>query len=291
MVDFDAAIELNPNWDAPLTERAEVRRKKGDLKGALADLNQAISLNPTNDSAYNTRNEIYGETKDWDTAIAKLNEALQSYPTNRDFLWGRAYDYLHGKKDLEHAFADYSKVIELNPQDPHGYIARGYAYQRQNLFDKAIADYTKLIQLESTNSGDYFTRARAYAEDGKFKEARSDYEEFIHQNPQSSLGYLELAYYLATCPDAAFRNGKEALELAQKGCALETKKADCAYAQAVAYAETGDFDKAVQFQKQLIEQLTKEDNGEKVLAKMTDILHLFEQRKPYHGILKMSDFE
>ncbi len=145
--------------------------------------------------------------------------------------------------------------------------------------------------MEPTNSGNYFTRANAYTEDGKFKEARSDYEELIRRNPDRSFGYLGLAYFLATCPDATFRNGKEALELVKKGCALDAKQDDCAYAEAVVYAETGDFDKAVQFQKQLIEQLKKQDAREKLVSKHTEILHLFEQQKPYHGILKMSDFE
>jgi tetratricopeptide (TPR) repeat protein len=186
----------------------------------------------------------------------------------------------------------------LDPQNPQGYIFRGSAYRRQNLPDKAIGDFTKLIELQQpTNSGAYFWRARAYFEAGKYKDARSDFEEIIRLNPTNSFGYLELAWCLATCPDASFRNGKEALELAQKGCALETNQDDCAYALAVASAEVGNFDDAVRNQNQTIRYLRRLadksgiDGYAKALARQKEILELFEQHKPYHGVVKLSDWD
>lgn len=294
--DFNSAIQLNPTWDAPLTDRAQVRIKKGDLQGALADLSEAIRLNPANEDNYDARDTIYRKTKDWDADIKNWNEAIQNNPTNVTFLWSRAGTYQRGKKDFDHALADYGRAIDLDPQNKGTYTARAYAYQRQNLPDKAIPDFTKLIEVEPTNSSGYARRAFAYFEAGKYKEARSDYEEFIRQNPTNSFGYLELAFRLATCPDASFRNGKEALALARKGCALETNQDACAYALAVACAEVGDFDEAVRNEKLAISYLRKsiETDGGKVPAKTEtrakEILQLFEQHKPYHGIVKMSDW-
>lgn len=296
LADFNSAIQLSPTWDAPLANRAQVRQKKGDLQEALADLNEAVRLNPTNEENYEGRATIYGTTKDWDADIKNWNEAIQNNPTNANFLWDRAYGYQHGKKDFDRAIADYNKAVELDTQSPDGYVARGYAYQRQNLPEKAIPDFTKLIQMQPTNSSAYYRRAQAYFEAGKYQETRSDFEEVIRLNPKSSFGYLELAWCLATCPDSNFRNGKEALELARKGCAFEEKPEACSYALAVASAEVGDFDEAVRSQKQAISYSRQlaDTNGAEMSAKAEAIqkklLQLFEQRKPYHGIVMMSDY-
>lgn len=298
--DFNAAIQLSPTWDEPLANRAQVRQKQGDLQGALVDLDEAVRLNPTNEQNYDLRGTIYKAKKDWDADIKNWNEAIQNNPTNANFLQGRAWAYQHGKKDFDRAIVDYDKAIELNAGDPGGYIARGYAYQRQNLPDKAIADFTKLVEMQPTNSSAYFRRASVYFEARKYKEARSDYEQVIRLDPKSSFGYLELAWCLATCPDSTFRNGKEALELAQKGFSLEKGPnvetgLECAVALAVAYAETGDFEQAVQNQKQAISYYKQLTDGPgvgpsaKTEAMFKERLQLFEQHKPYHGVVKMSD--
>ena len=38
-------------------------------------------------------------------------------------------DYDHSKDDYNHAIADFTKAIELNPNDARAYSGRGTAYQ------------------------------------------------------------------------------------------------------------------------------------------------------------------
>ena len=287
--EFDAAIRLNPNWDAPHRERASILEKKGDFDGVLADLNELVRLDPHNDQNYYTRSHIYREKSDWDGIIANWTEAIANNPTNTDYLYTRARAYQNHNKDFAKAIADYNKIVELEPNKPRHYMARGFAYERENLFEMAITNYSELIQLNPTNSDGYLGRAGAYFHDGQYKEARKDFDRGIQLNPENWAGYTGLAYFLAICPDASFRNGREALKMAQKGYDLNQPpeawiSVHCASALAVAYAEVGNFDNAIRYQKQALDTvsnaqgwgLAKED-----LEKMKECLALFEQHKPY----------
>ena len=76
-----------------------------------------------------------------------------------------------------------------------------------------------------------------------------------------------LAWVLATSPDDELRDGKRAIELAKPACEVtEYKQAHILSTLAASYAESGDFDTAVEWSKKAVDvgaeklkgQLTKE---------------------------------
>jgi len=74
------------------------------------------------------------------------------------------------------------------------------------------------------------------------------------------------------------RDGKRAVELATRVCELtEWKYANPLDTLAAAYAEVGDFDKAVEWQEKASKLYTDADDRKKG----EDRLKLYQQRKPY----------
>ena len=66
------------------------------------------------------------------------------------------------KKDLKDdygAIADYTKAIELEPNDADAYYYRGFSYNNVNRFNSAIADFTKAIELNYYFTAAYLSRA------------------------------------------------------------------------------------------------------------------------------------
>ena len=73
----------------------------------------------------------------------------------------------------------------------------------------------------------------------------ADYQKALEKNPNDAGAHNDLAWSLATCPEAKFRDPKRAVELAKKAVKLEPKNGF--YWQTLAYAEyrAGDWESAI----------------------------------------------
>jgi tetratricopeptide (TPR) repeat protein len=55
----------------------------------------------------------------------------------------------HGKGDFDRAISDFSKAIDLCPEEPKFYNDRGTAWQRKGDYKQAVADYAKALEVET----------------------------------------------------------------------------------------------------------------------------------------------
>jgi len=82
-------------------------------------------------------------------------------------------------RDLDKAIADYSKVIELGPNNVEALTQRGLWYVLKGEFDKAITDFTRLIEINPADAQAYYYRGRAFADTGNKEKAIIDLETCI----------------------------------------------------------------------------------------------------------------
>jgi hypothetical protein len=92
----------------------------------------------------------------------------------------------------------------------------------------------------------------------------------------------DYALFRAACPEARYRDGKKAVDLASRAVQIAGKGADWQVraALAAAYAEAGDMQKAVAEQEKALadRSLDKEDRAE-----MEKRLALYREKKPYRA--------
>jgi Flp pilus assembly protein TadD len=116
---------------------------------------------------------------------------------------------------------------------------------------------------------------------GNLKEAIANYRQVLQQKPDSAAALNDLAWILATAPQAELRNGPEAVGMAERACRLGgAGNARFLGTLAAAYAEAGRFPEAVKTAEQARDLAVAA--GEKSLAEGTEArLARYRRQQPY----------
>jgi tetratricopeptide (TPR) repeat protein len=92
----------------------------------------------------------------------------------------------------------------------------------------------------------HYSLGKAFAASGRGQEALAQYREALRLKPEWVVAMNDLAWLLATAPQENVRNGWQAVELAERVCALSGRgQASPLATLAAAYAEAGQFTQAV----------------------------------------------
>ena len=81
--DFDAAIEIAPDYAEAYLDRGRLRADLNDFEGAISDFSSAIELLPDYDEAYFERGEARYKSKDYYGAIFDYDAVLSINPRNK----------------------------------------------------------------------------------------------------------------------------------------------------------------------------------------------------------------
>jgi tetratricopeptide (TPR) repeat protein len=145
-----------------------------------------------------------------------------------------------------------------------------------------ITNCTEAIQTNKNDVKSYIMRAIYNSYETNYDNALKDFKTALSINPTNSDALNAYAWFISVCPDGSVRNGRLAVELATQACELTNwKQWNNVGTLAAAYAEAGDYEKAIKYENQAIETAgisEKDSNKEK--ARLT----LFEQNKPTHEI-------
>jgi tetratricopeptide (TPR) repeat protein len=274
---FTKELARDPKDSHALTARGVVLASQNEPDKALADFDRAIELDPKATLAYYHRaNLAYGRAQ-YDKALEDYNTVIRNDPGLDWAYHVRGWIY-YRKQDYDKALADYETAIRLVPTETVFYRDRGNIALARKDYDKALADYSRSIELDPKYAVPWRLRGMTWAAKKEYAKALADYEEAVRVAPKDSFGSLyhtTLALFRAGCPDARFRDGKKALEAAEKAYELAKGPAELA-ALAAAHAELGQFDKAVEWQ-------TKAVAAAPAAAKeqYRDRLKLYQEQKPY----------
>jgi hypothetical protein len=124
-------------------------------------------------------------------------------------------------------------------------------------------------------------RANINARLGKHAEALKEFDYLVSLHPRKvtlARALSDRAWFRVTCPNASFRNGQQAVKDAKAACSIMIWKDEHMIdTLAVGYAETGDFNYAVQYAAQALAVKGISSDSTKLFQQH---LALFQQHKP-----------
>jgi len=180
-------------------------------------------------------------------------------------------DTLDRKGDFASAIEHYLEAVRIKPDYAKVYNNLGVIQARQNKDKEAIAHFYKAIQIDSAYAGAYYNLGKIFTNQGKIEDAI----------PENTQALYNLSWILASHPDKEFRNGEEAVRLAQRLCKITQYQQPLALdSLAAAYAEVGSFDDAVSTAKKAF-KLALEQGPEELVQGLKKRLQLYEKRRPY----------
>ena len=147
-------------------------------------------------------------------------------------------------------------------------------------YDETISRMSNVIKLKPRSDIAYQIRGTAYRAKGEYDKAISDFNKAIELNPRNAKAYNGKAWLLATCRDAEYRNGTEAVELAKKAVEL-SPEGYILDTLAAAYAEDGKFEDAITTQEKAIDLLKKEGQLKIMIDQGMKHLKSFKTNKPW----------
>jgi tetratricopeptide (TPR) repeat protein len=116
-----------------------------------------------------------------------------------------------------------------------------------------ISNWMAKVTADPRNADVYVGRGNMFHLMRRLEEAASDYERAMQLGSKDVGLYNNLAVIRSMSTNAVLRNGGQAVKLAEQACELTGWKSwMCISALAAAYAETGDFTRAVKYERQVI---------------------------------------
>jgi tetratricopeptide (TPR) repeat protein len=148
---------------------------------------------------------------------------------------------------------------------------------RTRQYTSAAAEYRKARDFEPKNTFSFIMEAVALVKLGRYPDALSVLEKAHSTSPTDADVDNALARLLSAAPADKLRDGPRAVELMHEVVAHQgSADLDQAQTIAMALAETGQFQKAADIQRKVIEAAQGESSGSRI-ADLRETLNLYEQ--------------
>jgi len=181
----------------------------------------------------------------------------------------------------QEAEAPSAKAVSLSPNDAKLRQAHARCLVALGKLDPARREFEQALEIRPQDPQICFELAEVLATAGQTRRALELYEQAIRVSPNHIPALNNLAWLLATHHEDSVRDGKRAVELAERACELtDRKQAVLMGTLAAAYAEAGQYPEAVTMAERARDRAREEKNN--ALASRNDeLLKLYQSGRPF----------
>lgn len=276
------ALTKNPGSWMVQNNYGAVLLQKGEPVAALEYFRRADELDPTNvENAHNIGVALLRASRPED-ALPYLQRAekLDAKRATVHYNLGTALKQLGRVDD---AVVEFNKTFELDSTYAPALVELGAIELARGNARRSLEILQKAVTLDPENLSAKTGLANTLLQLRRENEAIVLLRQVLQKNPDDPDALKDLAWVLATSPEAQLRDGARAVVLAQRALQAEAKNPFVMTTLAAAYAENGRYDDAI---SQARAALTlAEAMGEQQLAGLLrSQVSLYEARQPFRDV-------
>ncbi|MFQ5601477.1 MAG: tetratricopeptide repeat protein, partial [Candidatus Krumholzibacteriia bacterium] len=253
---------------------------EGRIHEALAHYTEALRIEPHYGAAHDNLGSALVRLGRLDEAAVHFEEALRVDPDyakahcNLASLRTRQGRYGEALRHLEEA-------LRIDPLFGMAHYNWGHVLLAQGQLDSAITRFEVAAERAPHYAEVHHNLAAAFLQKGEYARALEHYRNTLEVEPEHGGALNNLAWLLATCPDAALRDGDAAVRSAEKALRVAPDESPGLLdTQAAAYAEAGRFENAVATAERARALAARAGNTQ-LVRKLEERLQLYRAGKAY----------
>jgi tetratricopeptide (TPR) repeat protein len=172
---------------------------------------------------------------------------------------GRA---LYDKGKAREAMVYFQNSLRIEPRQAPIHSSLGVFFLEMGRMNEAMAHLQTALEIEPKFGDAHYNLGNTYLQMGQAKEALVHYNKALESDPNDTQALNNMAWILATWPDALVRDAAKAVELAERADSLTRRASSMISATlAAAYAEAGRFAEALTTGRRALQLATAEGNA------------------------------
>jgi tetratricopeptide (TPR) repeat protein len=229
---------------------------------------RALAVTNDNETAHTNFGMLLLNEEKVDEAISHFETALQivsrsgqeHYSLTRAIIHCDLASAFVRKGLIDDALSHLQSAVALQPKYADAHYNLGSVLLQKGELDQAIAQWQTVLSINPNDAGAHTALGNVLLEKGQVREAIAHYQAAIETDPVPILPLNNLAWILSTFDDVDIRNGRRAVELAQRAVELSrTENPVFIRTLAAAYAASGRFNEAIETAERAL-RLAQEQN-------------------------------
>ncbi|HXC36831.1 MAG TPA: tetratricopeptide repeat protein [Candidatus Acidoferrales bacterium] len=273
---WHTTAERNPESFLAHTDLADILTGKGQMDAAIQQYRMSLAVRKDPETCHNLGNALL-QTGRPDEAAMYFKKSLEIDPNYAVGYSDLGNMYLQ-KGQLDLAIQYMQKALQIEPL-PITCYNLGNAYAEERRLDLAIDYWEKAIQLQPDYPMPHGNLGNAFMLEGQTAKAIQQWKLALQYMPDLTSAQMNLAWVLATSPDASLRDGQTAVALAERATQLTQGRDPAALRSlAAAFAENGQYPDAVATAQQAL-QMSRGNPG--LATTIQEQLKLYQNHQPY----------
>jgi tetratricopeptide (TPR) repeat protein len=277
---YKEMLRIKPYLADVHNDLGRARAHQGNLEEAIKHYAEALRFRPDFADAHSYLGCALAQQGKLDEAITHFGEALRIRP-----------DFAEAHSDLacalaqqgnpEEAIKHYTEALRIEPDFVIAHNNFGILLALRGKLDGAIKHYTEALRIKPGFASAHYNLARTLVEVDKIPAAITHFKEALRLRPNWVSPMNNLAWLLATYETPKFRDGAEAVQLAEQACKFTNyEKPELLGTLAAAYAAVGRFSEAVAAAEDGLE-LAQSSGREELTEEIQNCLRLYKAGQPY----------